>query len=151
MLRTILLWCCVSLCGVMLVANADTLTPVGTWQTMDDATGQPRNIVKIYPTDNNELQGQIEKVFYRSGEGPDDVCKKCTGEFHNQRILGMTILWGMVQKDANEWVDGNILDPENGKIYRCKLMLRADGERMAVRYFIVIPFIGRTQTWIRTA
>ena len=33
--------------------------------------------------------------------------------------MGLTIIRNM-EKASNEWEDGDILDPENGKVYRCK-------------------------------
>ncbi len=45
--------------------------------------------------------------------------------------------------------DGDILDPDNGSIYRCKLRLEDSGRRLKVRGFIGFSVFGRTQTWER--
>lgn len=60
----------------------------------------------------------------------------------------MTILWGL-KMNGDEWSGGEILDPDNGKIYRCKMTLSEDGTQLSVRGFIGIALIGRTQTWHR--
>ena len=57
-------------------------------------------------------------------------------------------MWGL-KKDGNEFKGGEILDPENGKIYRCKMKLVDGGKKLDVRGFIGIALIGRTQTWWR--
>ena len=60
----------------------------------------------------------------------------------------MTILWGL--KDEGEaWKGGQILDPDNGKTYRCKMTVSDDGRELDVRGYIGISLIGRTQTWLR--
>ncbi len=55
----------------------------------------------------------------------------------------MTILWGL-KKDGDAWAGGEILDPNDGKIYRCKMKLSDDGKSLNVRGFIGISLIGRT-------
>lgn len=134
------------------ICCADQLSPVGVWKTVDDETGKARSIVQI-SEENGKLQGKIQKVFYRPGEGPQDVCKKCTGVFHNQLILGMTFLWGMEKEKGKEnvWGNGRILDPNNGKIYRCQLTLSPDGKKLAVRGYLGVLLLGRTQHWYRVS
>lgn len=123
-------------------------SPIGKWQTVDDETGKPRSIVQVIE-ENGQLQGRIKEVFYRPGEGPSDVCAKCTGVFHNQPILGLTFLWGLIKEKDNSWGAGRVLDPHNGKIYRCKLTMSDDGQELSVRGYIGVPLLGRTQTWYR--
>ena len=44
---------------------------------------------------------------------------------------------------------GDILDPNNGKVYQSKMKLIDNGARLEVRGFIGISLLGRTQTWSR--
>ena len=60
----------------------------------------------------------------------------------------MTILWGLTAA-GSVWKGGEILDPDNGKTYRCKMTLSDDGKELNVRGYIGISLIGRTQTWHR--
>ncbi len=129
------------------VVFAEALSPVGFWQTIDDETHQPRSIVQIWQQ-GDELRGKVIKAFYKPGESAKDVCSKCTGINHNRLILGMTFLWGMTQQD-DRWTGGKILDPQNGKIYKCRLSLSPDGQQLMVRGYIGAPILGRTQTWLR--
>jgi uncharacterized protein (DUF2147 family) len=48
-----------------------------------------------------------------------------------------------------EWSDGEILDPKNGKTYRCDIQLTDNGEKLNVRGYIGITLFGRSQTWER--
>lgn len=122
-------------------------SPVGTWRSIDDKTRQERSIIRV-SEENGELKGEVEKIFDQPGDDPAHLCKECRDERKDKPIIGMTILWGL-KKDGDTWTGGEILDPKNGKIYRCKLTLSEDGKKLNVRGFIGISLIGRTQTWLR--
>ena len=128
-------------------ASASELSPVGLWKTIDDNTGKPRGLVGIMEV-NGEYQGKVEKIFTAPGEDPDPKCEKCDGARRNQPVIGMTILWGLT-KQGDEYQGGEILDPENGKVYRATMKLNGDGGRLDVRGFIGFSLFGRTQTWLR--
>jgi uncharacterized protein (DUF2147 family) len=126
---------------------AANVSPVGTWRSIDDNTKKERSIIRI-ADQNGELQGVVEKLFDQPGDDPAHLCKECKGERKDKPIIGMTILWGLKQ-DGNSWTGGEILDPHNGKVYRCKLTPSADGKTLDVRGYIGVSFIGRSQTWLR--
>jgi uncharacterized protein (DUF2147 family) len=52
-------------------------------------------------------------------------------------------------KQCEEYQNGEVLDPENGKIYRAKMKLEDGGKTLHVRGFIGISLLGRTQIWAR--
>jgi uncharacterized protein (DUF2147 family) len=81
-------------------------------------------------------------------DSPDRRCTECTDERKDQKILGMTIIKDMKQ-DGEEWNGGNILDPENGKVYKCKMHLEDNGQKLVVRGYIGVSLLGRSQTWNR--
>ena len=114
---------------------------VGKWVTVDDATTEVKSVVEIFERQGKYF-GRIIKVF--SKENPDPVCDKCPADDDrfNKKIVGMEIIRNMAAED-DEYVDGTILDPEVGKIYRCKLWL--EGSQLMVRGYLG-PFY-RTQTW----
>lgn len=130
-------------------ARAAVASPVGLWTTIDDDSHKPRAIVEISERDGR-LSGQIVRLFREPGEDPDPRCEDCAGPRHGQRVLGMTILWDM-HRHGDLWDGGEILDPEEGSIYRCKLHPIGDGSRLEVRGFIGVSLFGRTQTWTRAA
>src|SRR5210317_2171257 len=128
-----------------IVAQHEEIT--GLWKTIDDETGNPKSVVKIYVEDG-KLYGDIVKLFRKPGEDPDPICDKCDEEDprYNQKILGMTIITDMeLQEDDNEWEDGEIMDPKKGKVYDCKLWVE-DG-KLQVRGYVL--FFHRTQEWLR--
>jgi uncharacterized protein (DUF2147 family) len=121
-------------------------TPVGTWKTIDDATGQAKSLVQI-TEHNGELQGKVLKVL-QSSEGPHPLCRKCEGERKDQPVEGMTILWG-VTRDDDSWDGGRILDPHNGKTYKVKLRMLDNGQKLDVHGYIGFSLLGRSQVWER--
>lgn len=119
-------------------------TPVGLWRTIDDDTGQPKAEIRIVER-AGVLSGVVERALDPSSS-PN--CDLCTDDRKGQPKIGMEIIRGARQTPGdNVWEGGNILDPENGKVYRLRLMPLDDGARLQVRGYIG-PFY-RTQTWIR--
>lgn len=120
---------------------------LGKWNTIDDETGRKKSIVELYK-EGDKLYGKVVKLFRLPDEDPDPVCDKCDEDDprYNKKVLGMVILEGL-EWDGEEWDDGTIMDPKNGKVYSCKLWLK-DGE-LQVRGYIGFSLIGRSQTWIR--
>ena len=128
-------------------AMAQDGTPVGVWKTIDDESGKPKSLVRITES-NGELRGKIEKLFREPGEDQNPKCEKCEGALKDQPVIGMTIITGM-KKDGNEYNGGQILDPNNGKVYKSKMTLVDGGKKLDVRGYIGVPMLGRTQTWVR--
>lgn len=129
------------------VAWSQHTSPVGLWKNIDDATGKPRAMIRLTET-QGVLQGWIERVFLAPGESPNPKCVKCEGANRNAPVVGLTILSGL-RKDGDEYVDGQILDPDNGSTYRSKVKVLDGGQKLSVRGYIGIPALGRTQTWVR--
>ena len=141
---------CLFVTAILMLASslvAAAGSPVGVWRSIDDKTKQERSIIRI-TEQNGELKGVVEKIFDQPGDDPAHLCKECKDERKDKPIIGMAILWGL-KKDGNAWAGGEILDPKNGKIYRCKITLSEDGKSLNVRGFIGISLIGRSQTWLR--
>ncbi len=116
---------------------------VGSWKTIDDKTGKPKSIVSIYKKDGNYF-GKIEKLLRKNPDNPKQICLKCKDGRKDKSLIGMDIIENMTMVDG-ALEKGTILDPENGKIYNCKIWLE-DG-KLKVRGYIM--FLYRTQTWFR--
>ena len=138
--------------GALLTAAATafaqgTDTPVGVWETIDDSTHQPKALVQISQADDGSLTGKVIKGLDPK-EKPGKRCTACTDERKDQPILGMTIITDM-KPDGDKWDGGNILDPENGKVYKCNMHLEDGGQKLVVRGYIGVSLLGRSQTWVR--
>ncbi|WP_245521131.1 DUF2147 domain-containing protein [Rhizobium laguerreae] len=126
-------------------AWADNSSPVGLWRNVDDVSGKPRALIRITES-NGTLQGRIEKVFLAANESP--TCAKCEGALKNAPVVGLVILSGL-KKDGDEYTGGQILDPDNGKVYSSKISVTNGGKKLNVRGFIGVSLLGRSQVWER--
>lgn len=131
----------------LLVAFAETLSAqsiVGKWKTIDDSSGKPRSIVEIYEKEGKYF-GKIVKLFREPGEDPDPICEECDDHRKGEKVIGMEIITEMkYDKDDDEYRKGEILDPENGNVYDCKLWIEEG--KLKVRGYLL--FFYRTQTWL---
>ncbi|MDZ4715742.1 MAG: DUF2147 domain-containing protein [Cytophagales bacterium] len=118
---------------------------VGKWKTIDDNTGEPRSIVEIFE-EGGLVSGKVVRIFPRPNLEPDPICKKCSPEDprFNKKVIGMEIIRGL-KKSGDEYSGGDILDPENGRVYRSRIWVE-DGVLRVRGYWG--PFY-RTQTWLR--
>ncbi|MBC7483281.1 MAG: DUF2147 domain-containing protein [Rhizobacter sp.] len=130
-------------------ALAQATSPVGLWKTVDDGTKKDKSLVRISES-GGVFSGKVEKIV--DPDAPKDaVCKDCTDDRKDKPVLGMTIIKNMKQSvdDKAAYEGGEILDPNNGKVYKSKLKLVDGGARLDVRGFIGLAVFGRTQTWSR--
>ena len=138
------------LAGAAFTAAAQATSPAGLWRTIDDSTKKDKSLVRIVEA-NGVYTGKVEKIV--DPDSPKDaVCKDCSDERKDKPILGMTIIRNMKQSgdDKTVFEGGDILDPNNGKVYRVKLKLIDNASKLDVRGYIGTPMLGRTQTWIRS-
>ena len=120
-------------------------TPVGLWRSIDDKTSQPKAEIRIKANAAGVLSGVIEKALVASDQ---PLCTECPDDRKDKPKLGMEIIRGAVKaEDAAVWDSGNIIDPDNGRIYKLRLSPVEGGSKLEVRGSFG-PF-WRTQTWIR--
>jgi uncharacterized protein (DUF2147 family) len=120
-------------------------TPAGLWKTIDDETKVEKSLVRI--SDNAGVYtGKIEKIL---SDKPDAKCLECSDERKDQPVQGMTIIRNVKASadDKGSWDSGDILDPNNGKVYKVRIKPIDGGKTLQVRGYLG-PFY-RTQTWQR--
>ena len=118
-------------------------SPVGLWKTIDDKTGEATSHVKIYEEDGI-YYGKVVKLLQ---DDPGTICEVCPGDKKGKPVVGMIIMWGL-KKHKNYWSYGRIMDPENGKTYKCNVRLQNDGT-LKLRGYIGFAALGRNQIWHR--
>jgi uncharacterized protein (DUF2147 family) len=138
---------CASLLALSSLATAQEASPVGLWKNIDDITGKPKALIRISET-KGELRGQIEKLFLAPGADPNPRCELCQGANKDVPVIGMVFMSGL-RKAGNEYTGGEILDPDDGKVYRSKMTLVDGGKKLNVRGYIGVPLFGRSQIWVR--
>jgi len=138
LLRTVFLFCISSF-----LFNLSAQSIFGKWKTIDDETGDEKSIVEIYKT-NGKVYGKIVDIL--NSKKKDAKCTACEHKNKNQPILGMVIIEDM-EKDDDVYEDGTILNPSNGKVYKCRLKLEDDPDTLQVRGYVA--FFYKTQYWQR--
>ena len=137
------------LAAAAMAAHAQPASPAGLWKTVDDGTKKEKSLVRIVEA-NGVYSGKVEKII--DPDAPKDaVCKDCSDERKDKPVLGMTIIRNVSASadDKTSFEGGDILDPNNGKVYRVRLKLIDGGGKLDVRGYIGTPMLGRTQTWTR--
>lgn len=119
-------------------------TVIGRWRTVDDETGKEKGVVEIYEK-NGKVYGKIVEIL--EAEHRHKKCTLCEGEDKNKPILGLTLIKGL-KKDGEEYNGGKVLDPKNGKLYKCYITL-INKDKLKVRGYIGVSLFGRTQYWYR--
>ena len=127
------------------LAQAAGLSPVGDWRTFDDADGKETGSVMIFDR-GGVLYGTVTSIADPAKARA--LCTACTDDRKGKPVVGLQIIRGL-KPDGDEWDGGEILDPQNGKVYRCLMRLQDGGQKLLVRGYIGISLIGRSQTWAR--
>ena len=130
--------------AILTIALSAQTSPVGFWKTIDDNSGETRSEMELYVNAKGELEGKIHKLM--DADAPE-TCDLCPGDKKDGKLVGMVIMWGL-EEDGDQWEGGRIMDPENGKTYKCYIKLENE-EKLKVRGYIGISALGRTQHWYR--
>jgi hypothetical protein len=129
-------------------SNAQSTDSVlGVWKTIDEKTNQPSSLIRL-DEKNGELIGTVTELIPTPGETLVTHCNLCKDERKGKPIIGMIIMKGLKRTSPGVWSGGEILDPEEGEVYKVKITLVND-KTLDVRGYIGIPLLGRTQAWIR--
>lgn len=132
-----------SLLVLLISANSFGQTILGQWETTDDKTGEKKALIEIYQKGDQYFAKILDSYISEEGK----LCDRCKGSKKNQPIQGLVIIEGL-EKDGDEFNGGTILDPENGKTYKCYLEL-LDKSKLKVRGYLGVSLLGRTQYWTR--
>ncbi len=129
-------------CALATTISAQSI--FGKWENRDEETGKVDSVIEVYEK-NGKAFAKIVEIT--DADRKDAVCDKCSGKNKNKPILGMNILTGL-EKDGDEWSGGKILDPKNGKKYKCFIKLE-EADKLKIRGYIGFSLLGRTAYWFR--
>ena len=115
----------------------------GYWKTIGDVDGTEKAIVHIYK-ENGKIYGKVIKLLPAAKH---TTCAYCPGEMKDRPITGMVVLIGLTETSTGA-IDGRVMDPSNGKTYKCYLKFESP-DKLKLRGYFGIPAIGRTQYWYR--
>ena len=122
--------------------NAQTI--FGKWNSKNEETGKIDSVIEIYEKNGKAFAKVVEIMNEKRRDG---LCIDCEGENKNKPILGLDILSGL-EKDDDEWSGGEIIDPRNGKVYKCYIKL-VKPNKLKLRGYVGVALFGKTAYWER--
>ena len=129
--------------GALLISSTAALADVtGVWSTVEG-----KSHVKIEPC-GDKFCGKI--IWLKEPNTPEGKPK--TDEHNSDEalrsrpILGLELLSGLVPESKNDWDDGEIYNPEDGKTYASEMTLVSPNE-LHVKGCVL--FICKTQVWTK--
>ncbi len=132
------------ICCLFFTISGFSQTIFGKWNSFDEETNKIESVIEVYEKDT---KAYAKIIAIKDAARSSAKCLECSGKRKNEPILGMNILTGL-KKDGNEWSGGKILDPKNGKEYKCYIQL-LDDNTLKLRGYIGISMFGRTAIWKR--
>ena len=134
----------ITILSIFFTTTGFSQTIFGAWNSFDEETNRLESVIEVYEKDD-QVFAKITKITNLENQGA--TCINCSGKRKNAPILGMNILTGL-QKEGKEWSGGKILDPKNGKEYKCYIQL-LDENTLKIRGYIGFSVFGRTAIWKR--
>jgi len=129
----------------------------GFWISVDEKSGKATAGWEIY-TVGNQLFGKILSVADHPQTDKASKCKDSysgfpvQGKVSDMTVVGTPWIFNLTMDKTGNWSGGQIIDPNDGKMYKCKITFRPqDGKKfvkdtLEMRGEIGLG-IGRSQYW----
>jgi uncharacterized protein (DUF2147 family) len=154
--KPVVFFAVIFLCGGLCFASDPA---EGYWLSVDERTGKVTAGWEIYQ-EGGKLYGKILSTADYEAGIKAEKCKESyrgfpfPGKVNQMVVVGTAWIFGLVQEQEGRWVNGNVIDPTDGNMYKCKITYHpADGnkfttEALEMRGEIGLG-IGRSQFWQR--
>lgn len=125
-------------------AMAQTKAPTGLWLTENQ-----RSVIELYQCQKDKplLCGKVAWII---DGGMQFDSKNPDVAQHKKPLCGMVILTNLRMESPGEWVDGKVYKADEGDLYDAKMSVLSEN-KVEMRGFMGVSFLGKTQTWTRVA
>ncbi|MEI7676801.1 MAG: DUF2147 domain-containing protein [Bacteroidales bacterium] len=136
----------------ILAQNADKI--IGYYLTVDEKTGAEKSQVQISKSQNGTYIGKIVWLKEPNRNGAPKLDDYNTEKnLRSRPLLGLPLIRDFVYNAGdNEWKDGSIYNPSNGKIYHCIIKFEGNN-KLKVTGYVGAAWMGlnKTATWTKEA
>jgi uncharacterized protein (DUF2147 family) len=128
---------------------AESAGAVGYWKSISDVKGEEGKVTALWQLSLDAqglLQGTIVWVPGKAANEPYVSQKK---ELNGLPVKGTFWIKGLKKAGVDAWNGGTIVDIGNSKgdVYGCEVKVIDGGKTLALRGYIGIALLGRTQNW----
>ena len=149
------------LCALAVGVLAFAADPAeGFWISVDEKSGKETAGWQVF-TENGKLCG---KILSLANEPQDVKASKAKGKSYGNfmngadvstcTVVGTTWIWDLSNDGEGKWESGYIIDPNDGKRYRCEITFhKADGKKYKEDTLEMrgkVGPLGRSQFWKKT-
>lgn len=123
---------------------------VGYWKSISDVKGEEGKVTALWKL-SLDAKGQLQGAIVWSPDSDANTkydSKKA--EFNGKPLRGTFWMKGLKKAGSDGWNGGTIVDvgDEKGDVYGCEVKVIDGGKKLAMRGYIGIALLGRTQTWV---
>ncbi len=131
-------------------ASAAPTQLIGQWRAIDGDSDTPYAVVEFQRSPTGTLSGFVRTLLSGADQqAASQTCDKCTGARKGAPIVGMEIIWNL-RPEGDRFIDGSIVDPESGRIFRCLVRVIDKGGRLDLTIYERFAIFGVTERWERT-
>lgn len=116
---------------------------LGLWQTADKDA-----VVQFYACGEGEFCGRFYWLKDDSAEAPSLDDKNRDPALRKRPLCGLTFLGGFRKEGEERYGGGWLYSPRHGHSFSAALRLESN-DRLALRGYVFLPFLGGGQTWTR--
>jgi uncharacterized protein (DUF2147 family) len=130
----------------------------GFWLSVDDKTGEIKSGWEIYES-NGYLYGKMLSAVGFSSDTKAARCRESyanfpiAGKVNQLPLLGPPWIFGLRMESSGRWTNGNVINPEDGNMYKCSLIHHpADGKKFLQETLEIrgqLLFFSGSQYWRR--
>jgi uncharacterized protein (DUF2147 family) len=163
MKKTIAFIFILTMVAVVCFAQADPVE--GFWLSIDENTNKVTAGWQIYQ-ENGVLFGKILSLADEPRGTIADQCRPLyigfpvRGVVNEMPVAGTPWIFGLTRRGVGDWRGGSIINPEDGKMYNCRITFHRAGSRVSGRAAFDVDYlemrgeiflgIGRSQFWRKT-